>query len=112
MIQYPKKKTRVNTFSYNNHYFYDTKLKHMTHALNLVWNPSEGIDLGFFMIRFYSLMFVVAFGLGWYIMKHIFEEKENLLNRFFIYLDCYGSLIGARLGHVFFMIGNITKSFN
>jgi prolipoprotein diacylglyceryltransferase len=51
----------------------------MTHALNLVWNPSEGIDLGFSLIRFYSLMFVVAFGLGWYIMKHIFEKKENLL---------------------------------
>jgi hypothetical protein len=47
MIQYPKKKQRVNTFS-DNHYFYDTKIKkHMTHALNLVWNPSEGIDLGF-----------------------------------------------------------------
>jgi hypothetical protein len=43
----------------------------MTHALNIVWNPSEGIDLGFFIIR-YSLMFVIAFGLGWYIMKHIF----------------------------------------
>jgi hypothetical protein len=43
----------------------------MTHALNIVWNPSEGIDLGF-IIRYYSLMFVIAFGLGWYIMKHIF----------------------------------------
>jgi prolipoprotein diacylglyceryltransferase len=30
------------------------------------------------MIRFYSLMFVVAFGLGWYIMKHIFEEGESI----------------------------------
>jgi prolipoprotein diacylglyceryltransferase len=36
----------------------------MTHALNIVWNP-EGIDLGFFIIRYYSLMFVIAFGLGW-----------------------------------------------
>mgnify|MGYP006190511821 CR=1 FL=1 len=47
----------------------------MIHALNMVWNPSEGIDLGFFMLRYYSLMFVVAFGLGWYIMKHIFERE-------------------------------------
>jgi prolipoprotein diacylglyceryltransferase len=53
----------------------------MTHALNIVWNPSEGIDLGFFIIRYYSLMFVIAFGLGWYIMKHIFErEGESLEN--------------------------------
>ena len=36
----------------------------MIYALNMVWNPSEGIDLDFFMLRYYSLMFVVAFGLG------------------------------------------------
>jgi hypothetical protein len=32
----------------------------MTHALNIVWNPSEGIDLGFFYYWYYSLMFVIA----------------------------------------------------
>ncbi|OUD35296.1 prolipoprotein diacylglyceryl transferase [Flavobacterium sp. FPG59] len=76
----------------------------MTHALNLVWNPSEGIDLGFFMIRFYSLMFVVAFGLGWYIMKHIFDrEGESIekLDSLFIW-TVLATLAGARLGHVFF----------
>jgi hypothetical protein len=51
----------------------------MTHALNIVWNPSEGIDLGFFII--YSLMFVIAFGLGWYIMKHIFEREGESLEK-------------------------------
>ena len=50
----------------------------MTHALNIVWNPSEGIDLGFFIIRYYSLMFVIAFGLGWYIMKKIFLNKIRI----------------------------------
>ena len=40
----------------------------MTHALNIVWNPSEGIDLGFFIVRYYSLMFVIA-------DKHIEKEK-------------------------------------
>ncbi|MCG2610987.1 prolipoprotein diacylglyceryl transferase [Flavobacterium sp. SM15] len=76
----------------------------MTHALHFVWNPSEGIDLGFFMIRFYSLMFIVAFGLGWYIMKHIYErEGESLekLDSLFIY-TVFATLLGARLGHVFF----------
>ncbi|MFN7099276.1 MAG: prolipoprotein diacylglyceryl transferase [Flavobacterium sp.] len=76
----------------------------MTHALTIVWNPSEGIDLGFFTIRFYSLMFVIAFGLGWYIMKHIFvREGESIekLDSLFIW-TVLATLAGARLGHVFF----------
>ena len=76
----------------------------MTHTLNIVWNPSEGIDLGFFVIRFYSLMFVIAFGLGWYIMKKIFErENESVekLDTLFIW-TVLATLIGARLGHVLF----------
>jgi prolipoprotein diacylglyceryl transferase len=76
----------------------------MTHASALVWNPSEGINLGFFMIRYYSLMFVIAFGLGWYIMKHIFvREGETIekLDSLFIW-TVLATLAGARLGHVFF----------
>lgn len=64
----------------------------------------EGIDLGFFVIRFYSLMFVIAFGLGWYIMKNIFErEGESIekLDSLFIW-TVLATLIGARLGHVLF----------
>lgn len=76
----------------------------MTPPQYLVWNPSEGIDLGFFVIRYYSLMFVIAFGLGWYIMKKIFErENEPLekLDSLFIW-TVLATLLGARLGHVFF----------
>ena len=76
----------------------------MTQTLSIVWNPSEGIDLGFFMIRYYSLMFVIAFGLGWYIMKHIFvREGESIekLDSLFIWM-VLSTLAGARLGHVFF----------
>ncbi|MEZ7506882.1 prolipoprotein diacylglyceryl transferase [Flavobacterium sp. Arc2] len=76
----------------------------MTHALNIVWNPSEGIDLGFFIIRFYSLMFVIAFGLGWYIMKNIYDrENESIekLDSLFIW-TVLATLLGARLGHVLF----------
>ena len=76
----------------------------MTNALNIVWNPPAGIDLGFFTIRFYSLMFVIAFGLGWVIMKKIFEnENESIekLDSLFIW-TVLATLIGARLGHVFF----------
>ncbi|WP_310557711.1 prolipoprotein diacylglyceryl transferase [Flavobacterium sp.] len=76
----------------------------MTQALNIIWNPSEGIDLGFFVIRFYSLMFVIAFGLGWFIMKKIFErdyESLEKLDSLFIWI-VLATLAGARLGHVFF----------
>tara|TARA_R110000850_G_scaffold80947_1_gene173730 strand:+ start:4957 stop:5865 length:909 start_codon:yes stop_codon:yes gene_type:complete len=70
----------------------------------MVWNPSEGFDLGFITLRFYSLMFVVAFGLGWYIMKPIFERdglSVEKLDNVFVY-TVVATLLGARLGHVFF----------
>jgi prolipoprotein diacylglyceryl transferase len=70
----------------------------------MIWNPSEGIDLGFFVVRYYSLMFVIAFGLGWYIMKKIFDrENESVekLDSLFIW-TVLATLLGARLGHVFF----------
>ncbi|NUY81238.1 prolipoprotein diacylglyceryl transferase [Flavobacterium sp. MAH-1] len=69
-----------------------------------VWNPSEGIDLGFFVIRYYSLMFVVAFGLGWFIMKKIYDREQipiEKLDTLFIW-TVLATLLGARLGHVFF----------
>jgi prolipoprotein diacylglyceryl transferase len=56
------------------------------------------------MVRYYSLMFVVAFGLGWYIMKNIFEnENESIekLDSLFIW-TVLATLLGARLGHVIF----------
>jgi prolipoprotein diacylglyceryl transferase len=49
-------------------------------------------------------MFVIAFGLGWYIMKKIFErENEPIekLDSLFIW-TVLSTLLGARLGHVFF----------
>ncbi len=76
----------------------------MTSMLAIVWNPTEGIDLGFFVIRFYSLMFVVAFALGWYLMKKIFDrenEPVDKLDSLFIW-TVFATLLGARLGHVFF----------
>jgi len=76
----------------------------MIHPLSFVWNPTEGIDLGFFVIRYYSLMFVIAFGLGWYIMKKIFDRENepiDKLDSLFIW-TVVSTLLGARLGHVFF----------
>lgn len=70
----------------------------------IIWDPSIGIDLGFFTIRYYSLMYLVAFSLGWYLMKYIFKKegiKLEKLDSLFIYM-ILGTLIGARLGHVIF----------
>ncbi len=76
----------------------------MIHTLSILWNPSEGINLGPVPLRYYSLMFVIAFGLGWFLMKKIYD-REGLsvekLDKLFIY-TVLATLIGARLGHVFF----------
>jgi len=73
-------------------------------ALSFVWDPSKGIDLGFFLVRYYSLMFVIAFALGWFITKKIFKNEgqgDDKLDSLFIYV-VLATLIGARLGHVIF----------
>lgn len=75
------------------------------HALKFDWNPITGIDIvGNFKIHFYSLMWLTAFVLGWYIMKRIFtREKVSLeyLDPLFLY-TVLATMIGARLGHVIF----------
>lgn len=75
------------------------------YALKFDWNPVTGIDIvGNFKLHFYSLMWVVAFIVGYYIMKRIFtKEKISLdyLDPLFIY-TVLATMIGARLGHVLF----------
>lgn len=74
------------------------------HFLNIVWNPSKGIDLGFFTLHFYSLMWIFAFLLGFQIMKRIYKNEgqtEQALDSLFIY-SVVGIMIGARMGHVIF----------
>lgn len=76
----------------------------MIHSLSIIWNPSEGWEIGPIKIRIYSLMFVVAFSLGWYIMKKVYDregESAEKLDKLFIY-TVVSTLVGARLGHVFF----------
>lgn len=76
----------------------------MIYSLSITWNSSEGLHIGPVFLRYYSLMFVVAFALGYYIMKKVFErEGESLdkLDKLFIY-TLVATLLGARLGQVFF----------
>jgi prolipoprotein diacylglyceryl transferase len=74
--------------------------------LKIVWDPaSDGINIfGNFTIHYYSMMWMVAFILGWYIMKKIYKnenQSEDKLDSIFIY-SVLGIMIGARLGHVIF----------
>ena len=72
--------------------------------LSVVWDPSIGIDLGFFVIRWYSLMFVLAFIIGLRLMKKIYiEDSIDLKHLDSIFMYTFISmLIGMRLGEVFF----------
>jgi phosphatidylglycerol:prolipoprotein diacylglycerol transferase len=73
--------------------------------LQIDWNPAPEIfKIGSFAIRYYSLMFVIAFMLGLHLMKKIFiEDKIELekLDSMFIYV-VISTLIGARIGHFLF----------
>ncbi|MDR7807864.1 prolipoprotein diacylglyceryl transferase [Riemerella anatipestifer] len=77
----------------------------MTQFLYTTWDPSKGIELGiFFTIHYYSLMFVLAFGLGFLIMKKFFKidgVDEKYLEPLFTW-TLVGTIFGARLGHVIF----------
>jgi len=72
--------------------------------LKFTWNPISGLDLGSLTIHFYSLMFVVAFSLGYYLMKRMFKNDglpQEKLDSLFMYA-VVSILLGARLGHVIF----------
>lgn len=77
----------------------------MNLMLYIVWNPDNAIfDLGFFALRWYSLLFASGFILSYILLKHRFE-KENIplkrLEKLTIYV-ALATFIGARLGHVIF----------
>lgn len=85
------------------------------YLLKFDWNPITGVDIiGNFKLHFYSLMWIIAFGIGWYIMKRIFtKEKISLeyLDPLFIY-TILATMLGARLGHVLFYQSElITQDF-
>ncbi|EIJ39137.1 prolipoprotein diacylglyceryl transferase [Galbibacter orientalis] len=75
------------------------------HFLSITWDPNGVLlDLGFFQLRYYSLMFVIAFSLGWFLMKKVYKnenQSEEALDSLFIYM-VLSVLIGARLGHFIF----------
>lgn len=73
--------------------------------LKFNWAPDEVfIKIGSLGIHYYSLMFIIAFAAGYYILKRMYKNEgvsDHFLEPLFIY-TVLGTLIGARLGEVFF----------
>lgn len=73
--------------------------------LKFNWAPDEVfVKIGSFGIHYYSLMFIIAFAAGYYILKRMYKNEgvsDHFLEPLFIY-TVLGTLIGARLGEVFF----------
>jgi len=69
------------------------------------WAPNEVfLNLGPLTIYWYSVMFIIAFSLGYYIVQKIYINDNKpvaLVEPLFIYV-VFGTLLGARLGDVFF----------
>ena len=75
-------------------------------ALNFIWNSNEILTtinlpiVGSFSLRYYSLMFIIAFSLGWYLTKKIYLNEGKTvqqLDTLFVY-TAFATLVGARLG--------------
>ena len=70
----------------------------------ILWDFPNHIPIAGFELRFYSLMFIISFVLGQYGMQYVFK-KENVnpkLMDSLVYWMVGATIIGARLGHVFF----------
>ena len=69
------------------------------------WAPNEILFEVFSLtIYWYSVMFIIAFSLGYYIVQKIYindNKSVTLVEPLFIYV-VVGTLVGARLGEVFF----------
>jgi prolipoprotein diacylglyceryl transferase len=73
--------------------------------LQITWNPSPELFRIFgFPIRYYGLMFVIAFTLGIFILKKIYKNEninEEHVDSVFMWV-VIATIFGARFGEVFF----------
>lgn len=73
--------------------------------LSIIWDPNEVLfRIGFFTLRYYSILFAVGFALGWQIVKKMFKKEGaslKMLDPLFMYV-ILATVIGARLGHYLF----------
>ncbi|WP_209331962.1 prolipoprotein diacylglyceryl transferase [Lunatimonas salinarum] len=70
----------------------------------VVWSPHPAVFAGFERLRWYSLLFALGFIISQQIMMYIYRKEghdEKLVDRLTIYM-VLATILGARLGHVFF----------
>ncbi|MBA21754.1 MAG: prolipoprotein diacylglyceryl transferase [Flavobacteriales bacterium] len=69
------------------------------------WAPSDTLfKIGSFGIHYYSLMFVIAFSFGYYIMSKIYKKEKVSVEYIepLLFYVVIATLLGARFGEVFF----------
>ncbi len=74
----------------------------MLNSITWDWNPVL-LD-SFITIRWYSLMFLVGFLIGYKVVEKMFKHEgapERWLGSLLLW-TMLGTIVGARLGHVFF----------
>ncbi|MCC5919894.1 MAG: prolipoprotein diacylglyceryl transferase [Cyclobacteriaceae bacterium] len=71
----------------------------------IIWSPSEVVvDLGFYAVHWYSLLFAVGFVAGYFLVKSSYLRTNiplDKLDSLSIYV-VLGTVIGARMGHCLF----------
>ncbi|MDE6702524.1 MAG: prolipoprotein diacylglyceryl transferase [Muribaculaceae bacterium] len=70
----------------------------------IIWNANPVIIDSFITVRWYGLMFAIGFWIGFNIVAKMFKHEgapERWLGILLIWVGA-GTVIGARLGHVFF----------
>ena len=86
-------------------YLCEQNTKDMLETLAINWSVNPEIfSLGPLSVRWYGLLFISGFILGWYIFKWFFNREdipETLLDPL-LYTLLAGTIIGARLGHCLF----------
>jgi phosphatidylglycerol---prolipoprotein diacylglyceryl transferase len=72
---------------------------------SIIWNVKPQIaDLGFIELRWYSLLFLIGFIIGYYVLLKVFKREGisiELLDKLTFYV-VISTIIGARLGHCLF----------
>ena len=77
--------------------------------LYISWNVDPALYEGIISLRYYSIFFAISFLLGFYIVKKMYINESapiEWIDKKLVYA-VLGTIIGARLGHVFFMNGII-----
>lgn len=100
-----RKPKNIAIFANQNHIcMFDLMFVHW-HVSPILFRISENFPLiGGFTLRWYSLLFVSGFILGWFIFRWFFRREkitEDLLDPL-LYTLLLGTIVGARLGHCLF----------